>query len=64
LPPTVPFDNLITRLIADVQDVRLLWQVGVLVLCALPRGGCGGRCGHGSISRRMPSPAGMKDSSE
>ena len=35
MPPTVPFDNLITRLIADVQDVRLLWQVGVLVLCAL-----------------------------
>jgi len=35
LPRTVPFDNLITQLIADVQDVRLLWQVGVLVLCAL-----------------------------
>jgi len=30
-----PFDNLLTRLIADSQDVRLLWQVGVLVLCAL-----------------------------
>ncbi len=35
MPRTVPFDNLITQLIADVQDVRLLWQVGVLVLCAL-----------------------------
>jgi small-conductance mechanosensitive channel len=35
LPRTVPFDNLITRLIADVQDVRLLWQIGVLLVCAL-----------------------------
>ncbi|MBT9566667.1 MAG: mechanosensitive ion channel [Thiobacillus sp.] len=31
----VPFDNLLTRLYADSQDVALLWQVGVLALCAL-----------------------------
>ncbi len=31
----VPFDNLITRLIADSHDARLLWQLGVLALCAL-----------------------------
>ena len=35
MPLTVPFDNLITQLIADVQDVRLLWQAGVLLVCAL-----------------------------
>ncbi|OYW36743.1 MAG: hypothetical protein B7Z35_11875, partial [Hydrogenophilales bacterium 12-61-10] len=32
---SVPFDNLITRLIADSQNTRLMWQIGVLVLCAL-----------------------------
>ena len=32
---TIPLDNLITRLIADSHDYRLLWQVGVLVVCAL-----------------------------
>lgn len=32
---SVPFDNLITRLIADSQNARLMWQIGVLVLCAL-----------------------------
>jgi small-conductance mechanosensitive channel len=31
----IPFDNLITRLIADSHDTWLWWQVGVLVLCAL-----------------------------
>jgi small-conductance mechanosensitive channel len=31
----LPFDNLITRLIADSHDTWLWWQVGVLVLCAL-----------------------------
>jgi small-conductance mechanosensitive channel len=31
----VPFDNLLTRLIDDSQDVVLLWQVGVLLLAAL-----------------------------
>ena len=31
----VPFDNLLTRLIADSQDVVLLWQLGVLAVCAL-----------------------------
>ena len=31
----IPFDNLITRLIADSHDTRLWWQAGVLVLCAL-----------------------------
>jgi len=30
-----PFDNLITQLLADSHDARLLWQIGVLVLCAL-----------------------------
>jgi len=29
------FDNLLTRLIEDSQDVVLLWQVGVLAACAL-----------------------------
>ncbi|MDO9009494.1 MAG: mechanosensitive ion channel [Thiobacillus sp.] len=32
---SVPFDNLITRLIADSQNAGLMWQIGVLVLCAL-----------------------------
>ena len=35
MPRAIPFDNLLTRLIADSQDTRLLWQVGVLALCAL-----------------------------
>jgi small-conductance mechanosensitive channel len=30
-----PFDNLLTRLIQDSQDVVLLWQLGVLAFCAL-----------------------------
>jgi small-conductance mechanosensitive channel len=32
---TIPFDNLLTRLIEDRQDLALLWQVGVLAVCAL-----------------------------
>ena len=31
----VPFDNLLTRLIDDSQDIVLLWQLGVLAACAL-----------------------------
>ncbi|MDP1644171.1 MAG: mechanosensitive ion channel [Thiobacillus sp.] len=31
----IPFDNLLTRLIEDSQDVVLLWQLGVLAICAL-----------------------------
>ena len=31
----VPFDNLLIRLIEDSQDVTLLWQLGVLAVCAL-----------------------------
>ena len=31
----IPFDNLLTRLIDDSQDVVLLWQLGVLAACAL-----------------------------
>ena len=31
----IPFDNLLTRVIEDSQNVALLWQAGVLVLCAL-----------------------------
>ncbi|MFP5381313.1 MAG: mechanosensitive ion channel family protein [Gammaproteobacteria bacterium] len=31
----LPFDNLLTRLIDDSQDVALLWQAGVLVVAAL-----------------------------
>jgi small-conductance mechanosensitive channel len=31
----VPFDNLLTRLIDDSHDVAVLWQVSVLVACAL-----------------------------
>ena len=31
----IPFDNLLTRLIADSHNVDLLWQMGVLVACAL-----------------------------
>ncbi len=31
----VPLDNLLTRLIADSQDIVLLWQLGVLAVCAL-----------------------------
>ncbi|OJW84277.1 mechanosensitive ion channel domain-containing protein [Thiobacillus sp. 65-1402] len=31
----IPFDNLLTRLIADSQDIVLLWQLGVLAACAL-----------------------------
>ena len=32
---TIPFDNLLTRLIDESQDVVLLWQLGVLAMCAL-----------------------------
>ena len=32
---TLPFDNLLTRLIAESQDAVLLWQLGVLAACAL-----------------------------
>lgn len=32
---SIPFDNLLTRLIDDSQDVVLLWQLGVLAACAL-----------------------------
>jgi small-conductance mechanosensitive channel len=32
---SIPFDNLITRLIADSHDFRIWWQSGVLLLCAL-----------------------------
>ncbi|MDP2266751.1 MAG: mechanosensitive ion channel [Thiobacillus sp.] len=32
---TIPFDNLLTRLIEDGQDIVLLWQLGVLAACAL-----------------------------
>ncbi len=32
---TIPFDNLLTRLIEDSRDIDLLWQVVVLILCAL-----------------------------
>ena len=35
MPQPVPFDNLLTRLISDRQDVVLLWQLGVLAACAL-----------------------------
>ncbi|HEX7971282.1 MAG TPA: hypothetical protein VF501_03575, partial [Thiobacillus sp.] len=31
----LPFDNLLTRLIEDGQNVGLLWQLGVLALCVL-----------------------------
>lgn len=31
----VPFDNLLTRLIADSRNPDLLWQLGVLAVCAL-----------------------------
>ena len=31
----IPFDNLLTRLIEDGQNVGLLWQLGVLALCVL-----------------------------
>ena len=31
----IPFDNLLTRLIADSRNVDLLWQLGVLAACAL-----------------------------
>lgn len=31
----IPFDNLLTRLIDDSQNVVLLWQLGVLAVCAL-----------------------------
>ena len=31
----VPLDNLLTRLINDSHDVSLLWQLGVLAVCAL-----------------------------
>ena len=31
----IPFDNLLTRLIDDSQDVVLMWQLGVLAVCAL-----------------------------
>ncbi|OZA30279.1 MAG: hypothetical protein B7X93_03890 [Hydrogenophilales bacterium 17-61-9] len=32
---TIPFDNLLTRLAEDGQDIVLLWQLGVLAACAL-----------------------------
>jgi len=32
---TLPFDNLLTRLVAESQDAVLLWQLGVLAACAL-----------------------------
>jgi small-conductance mechanosensitive channel len=32
---TIPFDNLLTRLIEDGHDFVLLWQLGVLAACAL-----------------------------
>jgi len=35
LAKPIPFDNLLTRLIDDRQDVVLLWQLGVLAACAL-----------------------------
>jgi small-conductance mechanosensitive channel len=35
LENAIPFDNLLTRLIDDSHDVALLWQLGVLALCAL-----------------------------
>lgn len=31
----LPFDNLLTRLIDDSKNVDLLWQMGVLAVCAL-----------------------------
>ena len=35
LADPVPFDDLLTRLIADRRNIDLLWQVGVLAVCAL-----------------------------
>ena len=32
---SIPFDNLLIRLVEDSQDVVLLWQLGVLAACAL-----------------------------
>ena len=32
---TIPFDNLLTRLIDESQSVALLWQLGVLAVCGL-----------------------------
>lgn len=32
---SVPFDNLLTRLIDDSKNVDLLWQMGVLAVCVL-----------------------------
>ena len=32
---TLPFDNILTRLVAESQDAVLLWQLGVLAACAL-----------------------------
>ena len=34
LTKPIPFDNLITRLIQDSHDTALLWQLGILLLCA------------------------------
>ena len=31
----IPFDNLLTRLIEDGQNIGLIWQLGVLAVCAL-----------------------------
>ncbi len=31
----IPIDNLLTRLINDSQDIALIWQMGVLAVCAL-----------------------------
>lgn len=30
----IPFDNLLTRLLDDSRDIDLLWQLGVLIVCA------------------------------
>lgn len=35
MTPQHPFDSLLTRLIAESQDVALVWQLGVLAACAL-----------------------------
>ncbi len=31
----IPFDSLVTRLVADSRDVDLLWQIAILAACAL-----------------------------
>lgn len=32
---SIPFDSLLTRLIDDIQNVSLIWQAGVLLVCVL-----------------------------